>query len=222
MTLQELINAVMLKATGKPTILASNNTKWEKIRGIANYYQHAWANEPGQHWGSLYDMMEVGTINTGSMYELPDTMAELSTAKGDKVVVIGLDGNRCEFELVSHDDLLSHPTGNYCAKMQNSLVFNTGFGEDDPLFGGTIWAPGYYKVNDLVEGTDAIVVDSPEWLVTMCAAEYIRNDIVKQNQYGNLVAEANNLMAAMIKNNRGAQVRHIRGSFRNGGGLSYD
>ena len=33
MTLQELINAVMLKATGKATILAKTNAKWSKIRG---------------------------------------------------------------------------------------------------------------------------------------------------------------------------------------------
>ncbi len=56
----------------------------------------------------------------------------------------------------------------------------------------------------------------------MTAAEYIRNDIVKQNQYGNLVAEANNLMTSMIRNNRSGQVRHVRGGWRNGGGLNYD
>ena len=80
----------------------------------------------------------------------------------------------------------------------------------------------YASLEELENPDDDILVDNPEWLVTMTAAEYIRNDIVKQNQYGNLVAEANNLMTSMIRNNRSGQVRHVRGGWRNGGGLNYD
>ena len=223
MTLQELINAVMLKATGKPTILASNNTKWEKIRGIANYYQQAWANEPGQHWNSLYERArQIGTISNNDEYDLDDDIAEISTAKGDDIYVLADDGSKIKFQLVNYDDLQNHLTGNYCAKLGQTLVFNARFADDDPCYGGKLYAPIYHTIEDLEDADDDVVVDNPEWLVTMTAAEYIRNDIVKQNQYGNLVAEANNLMTSMIRNNRAGQVRHIRGSFRNGGGLNYD
>lgn len=223
MTLQELINAVMLKATGKPTILASNNTKWEKIRGIANYYQQAWLHEPGQHWNSRYERArQIGTITNSDEYELEEDIAEVSTAKGDNIYVQTAGGDKVKFQLVSYDDLQNHPTGNYCAKLGQTLVFNTRFAEDDPCFGGTLYAPVYTTLEDLSIGDDDILVDDPNWLVTMCAAEYIRNDIVKQNQYGNLIAEANNLMTSMIRNNRAGQIRHIRGGFRNGGGLNYD
>ena len=223
MTLQELINAVMLKATGKPTILASNNTKWEKIRGIANYYQQAWLNEPGQHWNSRYDRArQIGTISNNDEYDLDDDITEISTAKGDDIYVLTAEDEKIPFQLVNYDDLKNYPSGNYCAKLGQTLVFNARFAEDDPCYGGRLSAPVYTTIEDLESADDDVSVDDPEWLVTMVAAEYIRNDIVKQNQYGNLIAEANNLMTSMIRNNRAGQVRHIRGGWRNGGGLNYD
>ena len=226
MTLQELINAVMLKATGKPTILPTTNTKWEKIRGILNYYQQAWAHEPGQHWRSLYHIESLGTITNTGEYSIPSHVDEVSTAFGDNVFVMTTDGKMVKFELVDHDDFENHLTGNYCTIIGNDidgkyLEFAGIFMDDDPCYGGELKVPCYYKVEDLVNIDDTTIVDDPMWLVTMAAAEYIRNDIVKQNQYGNLVAEANNLMTSMIRRNRAGQTRHIRGGFRNGGGLAY-
>ena len=229
MTLQELINAVMLKATGKPTILPTTNTKWEKIRGILNYYQQAWAHEPGQHWRSLYGIKSFGTVTNSGEYQFPDAgIDDVSTAFGDDIFVRTTDGKMIKFELVDHDDFEAHlDGGNYCTIVGNDagtgryLEFAGSFMDDDPCYGGEIFVPVYYKVYDLENADDVTVVDDPMWLVTMAAAEYIRNDIVKQNQYGNLVAEANNLMTSMIRRNRVGQTRHIRGSFRNGGGLAY-
>lgn len=223
MTLQELINAVMLKATGKPTVLPESNAKWAKIRGIANYYQQAWLNEPGIHWNSRYERArQIGTISTNDEYELDDDITEISTARGDDVYVMTNDNKKVKFQMVDYDDLQNYPNGNYCAKLGNNLVFNSRFMEDDPCYGGRLYAPVYTTLEDLESADDDVLVDDPTWLVTMSAAEYIRNDIVKQNQYGNLIAEANNLMTSMIRNNRAGQVRHIRGGFRNGGGLNYD
>lgn len=224
MTLQEIINAVMLKATGKPTILVASDMKWEKVRGIANYYQQAWANEPGQHWNSLYNRAKlVGTITEGDdEYALPNDVADISTAKGDNIYILTSEGEKVKYQLVDYDDLKNHTHGRFCAKIGNKLVFNDSFASGDPCLGGEIHAPVYVKVSNMTNAEDETAVDIPEWLVTMAAAEYIRNDIVKQNQYGNLIAEANNLMNSMIRNNRAGQVRHIRGSFRNGGGLDYD
>lgn len=221
MTLQELINAVMLKATGKAQELASSNAKWKKIRGIANYYQSAWVNEPGQKWNSLYDRAHaIGTISNNDTYALDDEIAEVSTAKGDNIYVEN-NGKKINFQLVDYDDLRNYPTGNYCAVQSENLVFNARSAEDDPCYGGRIYAPVYLNIEELENADDDVVVDDPYWLVTMCAAEYIRNDIVKQNQYGNLIAEANNLMTNMIRRNRTGQVRKIRGGWRNPGGRSW-
>lgn len=222
MTLQDLINAVMLKATGKATVLAPSNAKWAKIKGIANYYQKAWLNESGQHWSSRYERnRQIGKVSKADEYELDDDILDISPAFGDNVYIEDKDGKRVDFELVTYDDLRNHPTGNYCAKLGNKLAFNARFAEDDPSFGGTIYAPVYTDIEELENGSDDVAVDDPYWLVTICAAEYIRNDIVKQNQYGNLMAEANNLMEAMMIKNRAGQVKRVRGSFKCPGGRSW-
>ncbi len=222
MTLQELIDAVILKATGKATTLAPSNAKWQKIRGLANYYQNAWLNEPGQSWDSCYERgRQIGTISNNDEYPLDDDIIEISTSKGDNVYVLAKDDNKVEFQLVNYDDLKNYPIGNYCAKIGQNLVFNRRFSEDDPCFGGKLFVPVYASVEDLENSNDDVSVDDPWWLVTIVAAEYIRNDIVKQNQYGNLMAEANNLMTGMIQRNRGGQVRKVRGTWRNSGGRSW-
>ncbi len=222
MTLQELIDAVILKATGKATILTQNNAKWQKIRGIANYYQNAWLNEPGQSWNSRYERArQIGTISSNDEYSLDDDIVEVSTSKGDNIYVLTKDGGKVEFQLVSYDDLKNYPVGNYCAKIGQNLVFNKRFSENNPCFGGKLFAPVYTSVEELEGPNDDISVDDPFWLVTIVAAEYIRNDIVKQNQYGNLMTEANNLMTGMIQRNRSGQVRKVRGAWRNPGGRSW-
>lgn len=219
MTLQELIDAVMLKATGKATQITPSNAKWAKILGIANTYQKAWQHEPGQHWNSLYDRAySVGTVSSKDAYDLDEEIDMVSTAKGDNIYVETTGKQKIKHQLVSYDDLQNYPAGKYCAVIGRQIVFNKTFSETDPEYGGKIYAPVFKNVEDLESADDDIQVDDPIWLVFMCAAEYIRNDIVKQNQYGNLIAEANNLMTDMIRRNRAGQVRHVRGNWHNAGG----
>ncbi len=219
MTLQELIDAVMLKATGKANQITTANPKWQKILGIANMYQSAWQHEPGQHWNSLYDRAySLGTVSTKDSYDLDEEVDTVSTAKGDSVFVETTDGQRIKYELVAYDDLQNYPVGRYCAVIGRQIVFNKSFSDKDVEYGGRVYAPVFKNVETLEGASDDIQVDNPTWLVFMCAAEYIRNDIVKQNQYGNLITEANNLMTDMIRRNRAGQVRHIRGNWHNSGG----
>ena len=173
MTLQELIDAVILKATGKATILTQNNAKWQKIRGIANYYQNAWLNEPGQSWNSRYERArQIGTISSNDEYSLDDDIVEVSTSKGDNIYVLTKDGGKVEFQLVSYDDLKNYPVGNYCAKIGQNLVFNKRFSENNPCFGGKLFAPVYTSVEELEGPNDDISVDDPFWLVTIVAVSY--------------------------------------------------
>lgn len=222
MTLQELINAVMLKATGKSTILAESNSKWGKIRGIANYYQNAWANEPSARpgWASLYEKDRViGSVSNKRTYDLDDDILEISVANGDRPYIMTSDGKyKTYFNLISYDDLDNYEGSNSIAKIGNTIVFSRDFKEGDKEYDGKIYLPVYTSFDDLEDADDDIIVDDPYWLVTICAAEYIRNDIVKQNQYSNLIAEANNLMTNMLRRNRGASTRRVRGNWRNPGG----
>ena len=219
MTLQELINAVILKATGKANILASTDAKYKKILGIANACQQEWQHEPGQHWNSLYNRAHsLGTVSARDAYDLDDEIDTISTAKGDDVCIETTSGQKIKYQLVSYDDLQNYPTGKYCAVVARQLVFNKVFSDTDPEYGGKIYAPVFTNVETLESADDDVQVDDPYWLVYKCAAEFVRNDIVKQNQYGNLIAEANNLMTSMIRRNRAGQVRHVRGGWRNPGG----
>lgn len=223
MTLNELIQAVMLKATGKANIITSTNTKWAKILGIANTYQKTWQHEPGQHWNSLYNRdYQIGTVGARDAYDIDEEVDVLSTSKGDDVYVLTTNNKRIRYELVPYTDLQNHTSGNFCAKIGRQLVFNKVFSTYDVEYGGKIFAPAYLNVSELEDADDEVQVDNPTWLVFMCAAEYIRNDIVKQNQYGNLIAEANNLMKDMIQRNRAGQVRRVRGRWHNSGGAYTD
>ena len=69
------------------------------------------------------------------------------------------------------------------------------------MLAGIINVPVYLRAPLLTKADSIVPVDNPMWLVTMCAAEYARNDILLQNQYSNLIAEANQLMQKMIENN---------------------
>jgi hypothetical protein len=84
-------------------------------------------------------------------------------------------------------------------------VFSKGFTENDPEYGGELVAPVYRAVTELERPSDRVQVDRPEWLVCMAAAEYVRNDIVRQNQYPNLLSEANNIMRKMKEENHASQ-----------------
>ena len=56
---------------------------------------------------------------------------------------------------------------------------------------------------------DNIIVDNPNWLVYMLAAEIARSDIVQAGQYGNLVALAQNAMTSMKNRQRGLRIANM-------------
>lgn len=88
------------------------------------------------------------------------------------------------------------------------------------MFGGSLTIPAYIMPEEVSADGDEIPVDNPNWLVLITAAEFIRNDITRQNQYGTLVAEANEAMRRMREDNEGqdtsvyrpwSPTRHLEG-----------
>lgn len=203
MTTPEAVNAVSLKATGKVTTLTSTDAKWAKILAILNSYIDSWQNENGVDWNSLYDSAySVGTVTATDAFDLDDEVRKISDTYGDSVVITQTGGAESEYTIVSADRL-SQYSGNFCAQVGRTLKFAQAFTSDSPDFGGTITIPVYLYAEPLVGENDTVPVDIPRWLVIMASAEYVRNDITKQNQYGNLVAEANQLMQRMKDDNDG-------------------
>lgn len=162
-------------------------------------------NEPGVDWVSTYDpAVSIGTVTATDTFDLDDTIHKISQREGDYIRIVDASDDTVyyDFTLVSPDRLKHFSEGNYVAKVGNTLKFNRTFATTDPEFGGTINVPAYVTPDDVANSTDDITIDDPNWLVTICAAENVRNDLVRQNQYPNLVAEANELMAKMKENNR--------------------
>lgn len=216
MTTSELVSSVYLRAAGKLPTFASGTQKWLKIVAIANVFIDQWQNEPGVDWYSLYDpAYNIGTVTATDTFDLDDEIRKLSDGRDDPVRIIHTDGTHyTDYEVVPANQLRSdYRTGNYCAQIGKTVVFNKAFTSTDKQYGGTIYVPKYGFAEHIEGDSDDIPVDDPQWLVTMCAGEYVRNDIVKQNQYPNLIGEANNLMVSM-KDTNDAQVNEVARPWR--------
>jgi hypothetical protein len=157
-------------------------------------------------------------VSATDTFDLDDEIRKLSDARDDTVRIVHTDGTHyTDYEVVPANQLKTdYSSGAYCAQIGATLKFNKAFVSTDRQFGGTIYVPKYGFAEHLVNDSDDVPVDDPQWLVLMCAAEYVRNDIVKQNQYPNLVNEANALMQAM-KDTNDAQVEVVARPWRPAG-----
>ena len=232
MTVQEAIQAVFLKATGKTTTLTSG-TKFNRIVGLLNFYQRRWSNENGVDWPSLYDpAFSLGTVTNTDSYDLDtSTIRKISQRLGDQIRILWDDGEGyTDYDLVDAETLKDYYWGQnkenyngyYCSRIGNQLVFNHTFTEDDPEFGGEITVPCYTYANPIVSTAlnDEIQVDDPDWLVLQCAAEYVRNDITRRSRYPEIQREANSAMDRM-KDDIDGQVQEVErpwtpGSYNDG------
>ena len=204
MTTSELIQAIFTKATGKTTTLSSGDAKYAKILAIANGKIREWQNQENVDWNSLYEPKQsFGAVTATDTFAIPAGVRKLSDTPGDDVLIEYETDNYYHFQIVAADTLKRYPTGNYCAQIGSNLVFNRTFTTEDPEYGGTIYVPVYLSADELVNASDVVPVDSPQWLIVASAAEYVRTDVTRQNQYPNLVAEANPLMEKMIQDNDG-------------------
>jgi hypothetical protein len=210
LTLTELIAKAYLAATGDVSTLVSSDDDYKKLLSIANTTQHDWATEPGVNWASLYDpAVSIGTVSDTDTYDLDDTIRQLTTDSGDYVVITHTDDLTSKYQIVAPEQLPQYTDGNYCARVGRTLKFNKTFASTDPEYGGEITVPAYITPDDLANATDEVVVDDPNWLVYMTAAEYVRSDIVLRDQYPNLVAKASNAMQGMKEANQ-PQIAYVQ------------
>lgn len=205
MTAADCIDAVYLKAVGKSATFSFTDPKGVKILGLMNFYSRRWSRETGVDWISLYNpLYNIGTVTATDTFNIDtSTIRKLSQQDGDNVrIVWSTDAtDYTDYELVPADRLKEFNHGNYCARQGSSIVFNRAFETTDPEFGGTLYLPVYLYTDDLVNSTDDVEVDDPDWLVLICAAEYVRTDLTRLGQYPNLLAEANDCMDRMKDDN---------------------
>src|ERR1019366_2660209 len=114
-----------------------------------------------------------------------NTIRKLSQQEGDSARIIWpndigtIDNpvNYTDYDTIPGDRLKDYDIGKYCARRGPNLVFNTTFKTTDPEYGGKLYVPCYTFVEQLTEPEDDIVVDDPDWLILICAAEAARTDI---------------------------------------------
>jgi len=208
MIVTDCITNSYLIGTGKAVPPAAGTAKYVKLLALMNLFSQNWASESGVDWKSLRTVATVtGTVTATDAFALPTTIAKLSKTEGDFVRILCTDGTESQFTIVPIERLYAEGSkvnspGNYtCAVSGSNLIFNRAFQSTDREFGGTIYVPGYTSPATLSAGTDVIQVDDPYWLVFAVAAEFIRTDITRAEQYGNLIAQANNSMAGMVQDN---------------------
>lgn len=215
MIVSDFVAKVILKSTGKVSTSVSGDAKWLKVLGIANTKIDDWMNEPEVDWGSLYNRaLSIGTVTATDTFPIDTTTVRLiSQTFGDPIRINHTNGRSyTDYDLVAYDQLKQYPNGNYCAQIGSNLVFSRPFLSTDSQFGGTITIPAMLYASHLVNDSDVIPVDIPNWLVISTAAEYIRTDVTRQNQYSNLATEANAIMARMKDNNDG-QISYVQSHF---------
>lgn len=202
MTRSEFIQKAYLRATNKPTAPSSGTKKYNQLVGYGEYFTDIWQSEPSTDWESTFDYRNSGTITATDTFALTATIRKVSQQEGNYIRILHTDGEtETEYELVPASRLYEYRFSNAVAVVGSNLMFSSPFTADSAQFGGTIVVPSYGYVVFPSDDADDITIDDPNWLVVMAAAEFVRNDITRQQQYPNLIAEANQLMRRMKENN---------------------
>lgn len=215
MTITDFVSDTYLRATGKAT--TPPTSKYNQIIALGDFYQRRWARETGVDWASLYEpAVSFGTVTATDSYDIDtSSVRKLSDRQGDYVRILWTDGvGYTDYTIVAHDKLQDYywgpnkqySNGFYCTQIAGQLVFNHIFSTGDSQFGGNIMVPVYTfpdAIDNTAPDTDEVEVDDPDWLSTRCAAEFVRNDIVRRQRYPELLAEANDIMQRMKDDNEG-------------------
>lgn len=199
MTAQELINEIFRAYKGKtaPRIPAWGSDKSNLYLAIANRKQQEYSKDPRNKWNSLFEIRAISPVidalTTPTLtYDLDGDFYLPS----DYARVVKTDGSYTEYPIVKAQqrnlmDQSLYIHGTNPKKITFAQTIDTG------LDGATMYVPGYYVLTDLVDSTDLVLVDDPNWLVYAVASELARNDAAKDSEFPNLIGMANDLYKKM-------------------------
>jgi hypothetical protein len=202
-TVEWAIQKAFLHSNRKATPPASGTSKYEALLDIADSMQKMWASEPATEWDSLYSLETIGTVSATDTFDLPDEVNYISKSEDDPIRITN-GTSTTTYKLVKPNQLYKFQGSNVCAQIGRTLKFSTAFTSSSSVLGYDITVPSILYTDDITTGTDEIQVTDPMWLAYMMAADFCRNDVVKQNQYDNLLALADQCMQKMIADNSGS------------------
>jgi hypothetical protein len=125
----------------------------------------------------------------------------VSQREGDYVRITATDGGVVDFTLVPASRLYEYQYNDTVAKIGSTLKFSRTFTATDYEFGGTISVPVFKKLSDITTDASVVLIDNPAWLSVMVAAGYVLSDAQLTYQYGDLIAQATELMNGMKQAN---------------------
>lgn len=195
MTLTQLVSDSYLAYRGKlSSVPAAGAEKYNRIVNIANRKQREWAQDTNIDWPSRYEIRTLGTLSTGTQaYDLDDDILRPS----DMVNLVTTAGSKRYVGIVKPQQQTRYTQGAYVTGFNpKQLTFIQTI--DSSLAGTIIKLPCFTMPTDMVNANDLVAVDDPQWLVYAVAAELSRNDYAKEEQYPNLIGQANDLYAKMI------------------------
>lgn len=200
MQLTQLVSDSYLTYRGKlSTVPVAGSEKYNRIVAIANRKQREWAQDSNIEWPSRYNQFAVGAVVPGTqVYTLdpsiirPSDYVELYNPTTTQKQYVGL---------IMPAQISRYLKGAYISGNPSVLTFIQTL--DSSYTGYNIILPCYTMVTDLVNPTDTVAVDNPQWLVYAVAAELARNDYAKEEQFGNLSGMANDLYQKMIDEAQG-------------------
>lgn len=203
MTIDQAITRAYVHALRKPVGPNSGSTKYNALLAIADSMTKLWAMEPSVEWSSLYSLVTLTpTVTATDTFAIDATINDISNREGDYVLLTN-GTNTQRVILVSPDQLYQYKDQIAAAKIGSNLKFSKAFVATDSVFGYNIKVPALLYPTDITAGSQTVQVDDPMWLVYMMAAEFCRNDVVKQGQYDNLLALAEQSMEKMKQTNGG-------------------
>ncbi len=195
MRLSQLVTDAFLAYKGKvASAPAAGTEKYNRIVNIANRKQREWAQDSNIDWRSRYEIRTIGTLASGTQaYDLDDDIMRPS----DYVQLITATGQKQYIGIIRPQQSSRYTRGAYITGFNpKQITFIQTI--DSSSAGQTIKLPCFTMPVDMTVVTSYVAVDNPQWLVYAVAAELARNDNAKEDQYANLIGQANDLYVKMI------------------------
>lgn len=201
-TVLQVLTDAYIAYRGKSSNMPQTGTdKYNDMLAILNRKQREWWSDPNNDWPSLWQLVTIGTVSSGTQdYQLTNATLTADNTPilrlSDYIMLQDSGGNNKYVTVIKPPLRAQHTQGCYVSGANPlQLTFITTI--DANLDQQTLIAPAYVQPKALVNATDVVAVDDPNWCVYSVASELARNDYSKEEQFPNLNGIANQLYQQM-------------------------
>lgn len=191
-----------------PTV---GDEEWNMWVVLLNKIKDEMYDDVDKNWQSAFDERQIGTIiaATKPSFNLTGTVDSkilsqfISPEK--RAYIIDTSGNYHYVDVKKPFEVnRSRQEAYISGQNPQTIKFSTAILAADPLVGGTLYLPGYWRPADVDGAVEATVipVDDPHWASMRLAAAIAENDITYEDKFADLMGQANTLYRKMARRNR--------------------